>query len=130
MSTEPQEERPNAQVASELGTAGAATAGAGASLLALAASACCAAPVVASATVALLGASGAAWAAGFEPYARWLLALAAVALGAGFLAQSRAARACPSARGAKLRLRAVRAVLGISAAIWALALLGHLVWSP
>lgn len=52
--------------ARQIGAAGAAVSGAGAALVATAATACCAGPVVAPLIVAVLGASGAAWAAGLK----------------------------------------------------------------
>jgi hypothetical protein len=93
--------------------------GAGAALLAALGSACCATPALAALTVSLLGASGAAWAAGFEPYAGWLLAAAALALGFGFVMLRRAARACDAAACAPSRaMRFARVTLLLSAALW------------
>ena len=66
-----------------LGAAGAATAGAGASLVATVAGSCCL-PIVAPLTVALLGASGAAWAAGLKPYSPYLIGASFFLLISGF----------------------------------------------
>lgn len=49
--------------------------------LATVAGACCA-PVIAPAVVAVLGAGGAAWAAGLGPWARWILSASAVLVAA------------------------------------------------
>lgn len=54
--------------------AGVATAGSGAAVTAAAASACCSGPLVAPLLVSFLGAGGAAWAAGFKPFAPYALA--------------------------------------------------------
>jgi hypothetical protein len=56
------------------GALGAATAGAGSALAAVLASSCCVGPVIAPFVVAVLGASGAAWAAGLKPYSPYILA--------------------------------------------------------
>jgi len=107
----------------ELGATGAATAGAGASLVATAAAACCATPLIASTTVTLLGASGAAWAAGFEPYAPWMLGGAALALGYAYWALARAPRPCDAeSRRARFRRRTARTTLGIATVLWLFAL--------
>jgi hypothetical protein len=93
--------------------------GAGAALLAALGSACCATPALAALTVSLLGASGAAWAAGFEPYAGRLLAGAAVALGFGFAMARRAARACDAEACAQPRaLRVARGTILVAAVVW------------
>jgi hypothetical protein len=115
-----------------LGASGAAAGGAGAALLAALGSACCATPALAALTVSLLGASGAAWAAGFEPYAGWMLALALLALGFGYGMVRRAARACESVGCATPRaVRFARATLLVSAAIWfAAAALRFVRWAP
>jgi hypothetical protein len=54
--------------------AGVATVGSGAAVTAAAASACCSGPLIAPLLVSFLGAGGAAWAAGFKPYAPYALA--------------------------------------------------------
>jgi len=57
-----------------LGTVGVAATGVGATLLATVSAACCTGPVMAPLVVAVVGAGGAAWVAGLEPYAPYLFA--------------------------------------------------------
>lgn len=105
--------------ARDAGAAGAATAGAGAALVATAATACCATPALASLTVALLGASGSAWAAGLQPYAPWLLAGGALALAFGYWSIGRTPVACAGENAAACRRRRLlRVALGLATAIW------------
>ena len=99
---------------------GVAAAGAGAAALATAASACCV-PVIAPLIVAVLGAGGAAWAAGLKPYSLAILAAAGLLLAYGFWAVYRprpaaAGEACPARRPLTPRL-----VLWIASALWAVA---------
>lgn len=99
---------------------GVAAAGAGAAALATAASACCL-PVVAPLVVGVLGASGAAWAAGLKPYGLAILAAAGlfVAYGYWIIYRSRpagAGEACPAQRPLAPRL-----VLWIATVLWAVA---------
>ncbi len=98
--------------------AGVAAAGMGAAALATAAGACCV-PVIAPLVVAVLGASGAAWAAGFEPYSLAILGLAGLLLSYGYWTLYRprpatAGDACPVRRPL-----APRVVLWIATALWA-----------
>ncbi len=103
---------------------GAAAAGAGAAALATAASACCV-PVLAPLIVAVLGAGGAAWAAGLAPYSLPILAAAGLLVAYGFWAVYRprpaAAGGCPVRRPLAPRL-----VLWIASALWAVAALLNL----
>lgn len=99
---------------------GVAAAGAGAAALATAASACCV-PVIAPLVVAVLGAGGAAWAAGLKPYSLAILAAAGLLLAYGFWVVYRprpaaAGKACPVRRPLTPRL-----VLWIASALWAIA---------
>lgn len=104
---------------SALGASGAAVGGAGAALLAALGSSCCATPALAALTVSFFGASGAAWAAGFEPYAGRLLVAAAVALIFAFAVVRRAPRACATAACATPRaVRFARATILATAALW------------
>jgi hypothetical protein len=107
----------------QVAAVGAAAAGAGGALVATAASACCAGPVLAPLVVGLLGASGAAWAAGLKPYSAWILSGAAVMLAFGFFSVYRARPVCtvpaPRARGGQML---VRLLLWVSAALWIAAL--------
>ena len=99
---------------------GVAAAGAGAAALATAASACCV-PVIAPLVVAVLGAGGAAWAAGLKPYSLAILAGAGLLLAYGFWVVYRprpvaGGEACPVRRPFTPRL-----VLWIALALWAVA---------
>lgn len=109
----------------DLETWGAATGGAGAAVLATAATACCA-PVLAPLIVGVLGVGGAVWAAGLEPYSLYILAAAGLLLAFGFRTVYRrrplpAAAACPARSP-----RSVRLVLWGSALLWVVALLLNL----
>lgn len=116
---EPKETPYRRAIASQLAAAGAAVSGAGGALVATAATACCAGPVVAPLVVGVLGASGAAWAAGLKPYSPWLLAGSAGMLAIGFWSAYRRPRSCGIA-GVKVRRsrHVVRAVLWLSALLW------------
>lgn len=101
------------------GATGAAAAASSAAAAATVTGACCTAPPVASLTVTLLGASGAAWAAGFQAYAPWLLAGSALVLGYGFWSLRRALRACGEAPAdAPRSLGVARWALGAATALW------------
>ncbi|MGH7566903.1 MAG: hypothetical protein ACREK2_08745 [Gemmatimonadota bacterium] len=102
--------------AGRFGAAGAASTGAGAALVSAAASACCVGPFAAPLIVSVLGAGGAAWAAGLKPYSNWLLGFAAVMLVVGFYVAYRGQRACDAPP--RRRDRLVRGVLWVSAALW------------
>lgn len=118
-------DKPNGQAprlpgpARELGVAGAAVSGAGAALVATAATACCA-PIIAPLVVGVLGASGAAWAAGLKPYSGWLLAGSAGMLAYGFWSAYRTRAQCDVVAGATARRgsRVARAVLWVAALLW------------
>jgi hypothetical protein len=103
-----------------LGAAGAATAGAGASLVATVAGSCCL-PIAAPLTVALLGASGAAWAAGLKPYSPYLIGVSFFLLVSGFWMVYRprpavdvASCPLPGSRGSL----AVKLLLWLATVIW------------
>ena len=74
-----------------LATAGVGT---GAAAAAAVASACCVGPVAAPLVVAILGAGGAAWAAGLEPYSPYLLTASGALLAYAFWALYRPREAC------------------------------------
>lgn len=117
-SQEPQDRRP-------YGVLGAGAAGAGAALVAVFASSCCV-PVIAPLIVAVLGASGAAWAAGLKPYSPYILAgsLALLLHGMWMVYRPRPActpEGCPTGAG-----RGVKAVLWVAAVLWAVAALLNL----
>ncbi len=112
--------RADREPSSARGAVGVAAAGAGAAALATAAGACCV-PVVAPLVVAVLGAGGAAWAAGLKPYSLAILAAAALLLAYGYRVVYRprpaaAAEPCPVRWPVTPRL-----VLWIAFALWAVA---------
>lgn len=97
---------------------GVAAAGAGAAALATAAGACCI-PVIAPLVVAVLGAGGAAWAAGLKPYSLAILGIAGLFLSYGYWALYRprpAGQACPVRRPLSPSL-----VLWVATALWTVA---------
>lgn len=115
-SQEPQDRR-------SYGALGAGTAGAGAALVAVFASSCCI-PVIAPLIVAVLGASGAAWAAGLKPYSPYILAgsLALLLYGMWMVYRHRPAcspEGCPTTGAG----RGVKAVLWVAVVLWGVAAL-------
>ena len=117
----PQPQRQRSQ-----GTLGAAAAGAGSALAAVLAGSCCV-PILAPLIVAVLGASGAAWAAGLKPYSPYLLvgSLALLLYGLWTVYRPRPAcspEGCPTAGAG----RGVKAVLWVSLALWLLSVLLNL----
>lgn len=115
----------------QLGAAGAAVSGAGAALVATAATACCA-PVIAPLIVAVLGASGAAWAAGLKPYSPWLLGGSFVLLAYGFLSVYRIPKSCtvPVTTGRRWSGAAVKGMLWLAALLWLAAVAANLFLGP
>jgi len=100
---------------------GAASTGAGAAVLATAATACCV-PILAPLLVSVLGVSGSIWAAGLKPYSLLILAASGVLLGYGFWTVYRRR---PLAEGETCTAKPppmVRPVLWFSALLWLLAL--------
>lgn len=110
-------------VGGQVAAAGAAVTGAGSALLATAATACCAGPVLAPIVVGVLGASGAAWAAGLKPYSAWMLAGSGVLLCFGFWSEYRKRAQCAPMRAGRANgMRGVvRVILWLSALLWAVA---------
>lgn len=107
--------------AATLTAAGAAASGAGGALVAVASAACCAGPGAATLIVTVLGAGGAAWAAGLRPYGPWLLLGSAVMILFGFRS-TRSATACARAQGGHgLTLRLARGLVWAAAVLWCLA---------
>ena len=106
----------------EAGAGGAASAGAGAAaaLTAAAAGACCVSPVLSPIIVGVLGASGAAWAAGLKPYSPYLLAGSLALLGYGFWTVYRQPRCAPDGGvpPAPRSRRWVRIMLWSAALLW------------
>jgi hypothetical protein len=101
--------------------AGTATAGVGAAVTATLASVCCTGPVVAPIVVGLLGATGAAAAAGLKPYTPYLFALSLVMLAIGFRIVYAAKRSCITAgsiRTVSTSLKISQVVLWIAAVLW------------
>lgn len=93
--------------------------GMGGAALATAAAACCAGPTISPLIVAVLGAGGAAWAAGLKPYATWMLAasggLVAYSLWASW--PSRDETCALGGRRSRLRLM-TRGVSWVAAFVW------------
>lgn len=113
-SQEPQDRR-------SYGALGAGATGAGAALVAVFASSCCV-PVIAPLIVAVLGASGAAWAAGLKPYSPYILAGSLALLLYGLWTVYRPRPACgPEGCPTSGASRGVKAVLWIAVSLWALA---------
>ena len=90
--------------------------------MATAATACCA-PVIAPLVVGILGAGGAAWAAGLKPYSGWLLAGSAAMLVYGFWSAYRSLPQCEVSLGRAARSSSgvVRVVLWVAALLWMVA---------
>lgn len=113
--------------------AGSAVSGMAAALTATAASACCVGPAIAPAVVSVLGAGGAAWAAGLKPYSPLLLATSGLLVGFSFWGlYGRRGPACDAeeAGGAGRARRGRRLLVGVvwfSALIW-IAALGLNLW--
>jgi MerT mercuric transport protein len=100
---------------------GTATAGVGAAVTATLASVCCAGPVVAPIVVGLLGATGAAAAAGLKPYTPYLFAISLVMLAIGFRSVYRARRSClvsGSASSPGVAITISQTVLWFAATLW------------
>jgi|GEM_PF-1240303 len=100
---------------------GTASAGVGAAVTATLASVCCTGPVVAPIVVGLLGATGAAAAAGLKPFTPYLFAISFVMLAIGFRNVYRAKRSCVvggSTRSIGISLKISQAVLWTAAVLW------------
>jgi hypothetical protein len=95
----------------------AAGGGVGAAVVAAVAGACCVGPVIAPVFVSVLGASGAAWAAGLKPYSSYLLLGSLLLLGAGFWRAYRGSAKC-AADVCRRSPRGVRLVLWIASFLW------------
>lgn len=122
---------------------GAAATGTGGSLLALVAGACCAGPVIAPLIVGVLGAGGAAWAAGLQPYSPYLLAASGLLIAYTFIALYAPASCAPEDDGAmtppggkarrratpKWTLRLAKAVAWFAAFVWLAAVIANLTLS-
>ena len=117
MTTQRTRRFPSRGVPGNAGAVAAAGSGVGAALAATIATTCCIGPVAAPVLVSVLGASGAARAAGLEPYAPYLLLGSLPLLAYGFWIVYGRRRLCaegvcrPSPRG-------VRIVLWFASAIW------------
>lgn len=122
---------------------GAAATGAGGSLLAVVAGACCAGPVVAPLVVGILGAGGAAWAAGLQPYSPYLLAASGLLIAYTFIALYVPASCAPeddgemTPRGGRARrrstprwtIRLAMVVAWFAAFVWLAAVIANLTLS-
>ena len=82
--------------------------------------------------VAVLGASGAAWAAGLKPYSPWLLGGSFLLLAYGFWSVYRVPKSCVVGSGAGRRWgpAAVRSVLWLAAILWLAAVAVNLFLGP
>lgn len=116
------------QNTSTLAAAGMAASGTGAAAVATVATVCCTGPVIAPLVVGVLGASGAAWAAGLKPYAPWLLGASFLMLVYAFRSSYRRPAACSGAASRRHRVihLGTRLVLWVSAALWLAATLVNL----
>ncbi len=101
---------------------GAAAAGAGAAALATAAGACCV-PIIAPLVVGVLGASGAAWAAGLKPYSPAILLASGLLLAWGFWLVYKPRPAANGEACAIHRPLSARLILWVAVVVWALAAL-------
>ncbi|MFL6236870.1 MAG: mercuric transporter MerT family protein [Thermoanaerobaculia bacterium] len=104
------------------GALGAAAAGAGSALAAAFAGSCCI-PVIAPLVVAVLGASGAAWTAGLQPYSPYLLIGSLTLLLFGLWTVYRSRPVCSSEGCTTSAGRGVKTVLWVAVALWFLAVL-------
>ena len=111
----------------DLHVVGAATTGAGATLLATVAGSCCV-PILAPLLMSVLGVGGSVWAAGVKPYSPYILVVAGASLGFGFWSLYRR----PASKTAAFPTRrptGVRFALWTSALIWLVALMINLLGS-
>ncbi|MGH7533760.1 MAG: mercuric transporter MerT family protein [Gemmatimonadales bacterium] len=109
----------------EAGAVGASVGGMGGALTTIVASACCASPALAPLIVGILGASGAAWAAGLKPYRGYILLASLFMLLFSFWTVYRPRPACPVGvvpPAPHWTARAVKVVLWIGALLWCTAL--------
>lgn len=108
----------------EAGAVGAATSGVAAAALAGASAACCTGPVLAPIVVAVLGASGAAWAAGLKPYTPYLFVVSGAFLAFGYWMTYRRRPACRvdgparSGRSHQTIQNLARGMLWVSFLVW------------
>ncbi len=106
----------------EIGAAGAAVAGTGAATTAAAAAACCIGPISGPLLVGVIGASGAAWVSGLQPYAPYLLAAGLGFLVLGFRSIYRSRSECAvDEQPSRLRIWIGRLSVGLlwgSAVVW------------
>jgi hypothetical protein len=101
------------------GAAGAAASGAGAALVSAASAVCCTGPGLATLVVTVLGAGGAAWAAGLKPYSAYLSAGSLLLIGFGFWS-TRRPRGCrvETKRTVLWSRRVARAMLWFASVVW------------
>lgn len=106
----------------------AASSGVGAALLATVTAACCTGPVLAPLVVAVLGAGGAAWAAGLKPFTPVILAGSAALLGLAFWMAYRRPASCEAGAAGHTAPSVVRIVVWLAAAGW-IAAAGLVLWA-
>lgn len=117
----------------DLEVTGTALAGTGAAATAGLAAACCV-PIVSPLLVTALGASGAVWLAGLQPYAPWLLAGSLALLAYGFWSLYGRRRRCradaPPGKARRLLARVSVVLLWSSAVAWVAATASYVVGAP
>jgi hypothetical protein len=114
----------NQDKARDFGAIGAGATSVGAAGVAVIAATCCVSPVLAPLIVGLLGASGAAWAAGTRPYRGVILSMTFVLLAMGFWATYRRQRECAvdsASTRPKLLPALAKIVLWAGAVCWVVA---------
>lgn len=111
-----------------LGALGAASTGIGGALSTVVASTCCLSPALAPLIVGVVGASGAAWAAGLQPYNGYILAGSFVMLAAGFWMAYRPDSRCEANVGGRRWVkRATRGTLWVGSVLWTASVLVQLI---
>ena len=123
---------PRETSASTVGALGAGSTGFGAALVTIVAGTCCVSPVLAPLIVGVLGAGGAAWAAGLKPYSSYILAASLLLLAGGFWSAYRPRTLCVAGtvfRPPRWMSRLSKGVLWAGAVCWAGAVVVHLTLS-
>ena len=110
---------------------GAGATGLGAAAVTIVAATCCVSPVLAPLIVGVLGAGGAAWAAGLKPFSGYILIAALVLLAGGFWNVYRPGNDCvigrDVSRSRRWMSRLAKVVLGVGAVCWVGAVFVHVV---
>jgi hypothetical protein len=121
---------PPATSASAIGALSAGSTGFGAALVTIVAGTCCVSPVLAPLIVGVLGAGGAAWAAGLKPYSSYILAASLLLLAGGFWSVYRPRTRCITgtdvSRPPRWMSRLSKGVLWTGAVCWVAAVVVRL----